>query len=110
MKDVLIQYLRKEKKIGEQTIKVPYAAMVAINREGKISFGFSLCNKKDEFTREVGRHIAYHRAEAYFTKNRRGSINLPASLYEDAKKFIGRSKAYFQNSEILEEFESVEKY
>ena len=105
MKDILIQYLRKERKIGEKIIKEPYAAMVAINHEGRISFGFALCNKKDEFSKAIGRHIAYHRAEAYFTKNRRGSINLPASLHEDAKKFIGRSKAYFQNSTPLEEFD-----
>lgn len=107
MKDILIQYLRKEKKIGENIIREPYAAMVAINHEGKISFGFALCNKKDEFNKAIGRYIATQRASVYFTKNRRGSISLPASLHEDAKKFIGRSKAYFQNSSVLEEFENL---
>ena len=56
-KNSIVKYIRKN--------KTPIGVMVAIKTADGFRFGYSLCNRKDKFNKEMALKIAFGRAESH---------------------------------------------
>jgi len=91
MKNKMIkQYVRNSR-------GVPIGALVAVQREAGnvVDFGWSLCHKIDQFSKEKGTLIARNRALSL--KN----INIPETLTEPMNLFMDRAERYFYPENIV---------
>ena len=86
---VIYQFVHNRRR---QKVGVVLAKKLA---DGRVGFGWSLCNPKDEFKKEHAISIASGRAE-----NFGGIDNMPRSIYGDYNVIVDRAKRYFKNSEI----------
>jgi hypothetical protein len=65
---MLVRYIRKadvcdyREELEFYGHRVPVGVMVAINQNGKIRVGYSLCGRHDQFNKEMGKRIAEGRA------------------------------------------------
>lgn len=88
-KHTVIQYVRDKK-------RVPYGVLVAVKNSGGFNLGFSLCNKKDRFSKQMALKIALGRANL---TNQADPIGHPAVPYEVRKvlpAFNDRCKKYYK--------------
>jgi hypothetical protein len=99
----VIQYVRNKKRI-------PYGVIVAIkNNDGGFNIGYSLCNKKDRFTKKMALEIAIGRAEiispSYTASNAiwistSDGVNYDTNRPHEIKKmidgFVERCKKYYK--------------
>lgn len=77
------------KTVGED----PIGIIVAIDRN---RIGWSLCNKKDQFNKYIGKRIAINRADYYGTNKDLLLEEVPDSIREEIIKMYDRSKKYFK--------------
>ena len=82
MKNSIKQYIRDKK--GH-----PIGVMVAVKSDGDISFGWSLCNKCDSFSKELGSKIADNRARSG------KSYDIPGTVFHPLDKFRAKAQRYF---------------
>lgn len=105
---MLIKYIRTPKKyipqVGINPDGAPYAyfkvvggdpigVIVAIDRD---RIGWSLCNKKDTFDKQIGLRIALNRAEFYGTNKSFLLEQIPDSIREEIIEMYTRSEKYFK--------------
>jgi hypothetical protein len=84
--NVLVQFVRNHK-------GVPHGVLAAVKREdGEIHINYSLCNKLDKFSKELGKQIAVGRA----MRNNNDEQHLPRSLYSVMDKFRQRVCKYYK--------------
>lgn len=119
----LIEYVRKQGPIvgyeinteitieGEPTLTpiyargVPYGCFFAKkimdeNRKYKIAIGWSLCNKKDNFSKDEAVNIASERALNVWGKPQGDKMYIPHSLRNKFIKFCDRAKRFYQINEF----------
>jgi actin-like ATPase involved in cell morphogenesis len=84
MNKTIIQYVRNRKglRIG---------AIVATKSENGFNIGYSLCNKKDRFNKEMALKIAFGRAEFELV-----SPEIPRDISKMLPEFIERCKKYYR--------------
>ena len=95
MQTYLKEYIRKEKK--GQPIGVVVAKKVS---ENKVRIGFSLCNPKDKFDKELGERIALSRAESDEGFELPKSKKYQDLLYERFFNITRRAERYFKVKDI----------
>lgn len=92
-----------------------YAEKLKVNNKEIVSIGLSVCNDKDEFSKNVALNLAKKRAREYFNKydirvtpETKGIpftriVHVPTkNMYEDTiNKFIKRCKRWFKDETIL---------
>lgn len=80
------QYIRNKKRnrIG---------IMVGFEKDGKIYYGWSRCNRKDKFDKTRGFGIAS--ARAFRRHGNNNFLNIPQSIRLDLARFICRCNRYF---------------
>lgn len=83
MRDHLIQYVKKPNGVKK-------AVMFARKEGDTVSFGYSLCSKRDTFKKDFGLHVASRRAD-------KQEINIPASMSQNFRSFVDRAKRYFKD-------------
>lgn len=87
---VLVEYKRDKN-------RTPYGVVVAI---GPDMVGWSLCNKKDKFTKAEGLHFALYRAlaikECTVNYKIRAYEDCPTTLRKQFDRMIERSLLYFK--------------
>lgn len=71
----------------------PVGIIVAIDRN---QIGWSLCNKKDQFNKHMGRKIAVNRADFYGTNKTLLLKEVPDSIKEEIIKMYDRSEKYYK--------------
>jgi hypothetical protein len=84
MNHTIIQYVRNKK--GQRI-----GAIVATKSESGFNVGYSLCNKKDRFNKEMGLRIAFGRAEF-----EQISPEIPREIAKMLPEFIERCKKYYR--------------
>jgi len=75
--------------------------LVSFQHEDQIYIGFSKCNRKDEFDKDIALDIAIGRAMCIV--NKKGDMqpySIPFSLATHFVEFVDRSKRYFKNAEL----------
>lgn len=83
MRNHLIQYVKKPSGVKK--------AVMFARKEGNIvSFGYSLCSKRDTFKKDFGLHVASRRAD-------KQEIDIPTSMGQNFKDFVNRAKRYFKD-------------
>lgn len=90
MRDKMIkQYVRDKK-------GVPVGVLVAVSDDSMnvVTFGWSLCHKSDQFSKEKGTMIALNRA------NCDKSLGVPETLEKPLEKFMERAGRYFFDSDL----------
>ena len=105
---MLIKYIRNPKKFTSEIVYMPDGVPTACLKElggepiGVIisternKLGWSLCNKKDHFNKEMGKRIAMNRAEYYGTDRNQLLADVPDSIRDEVMKMYDRSKKYFK--------------
>ncbi len=85
------EYLRNKanKKIG---------VLIAVVIGNDVQFGWSKCNKCDEFSRSLGTRIATDRARS--KKNAIEMHKLPHSMRHEMAAFVLRSTKYYKDKNI----------
>lgn len=92
---MLVKYLRKNGK--------PVACVVAI---GPGMVGYSTCNPKDNFDKEMGRHIAAGRAGipsdirdlcSFDELVKRVPSNILSEMYDEVLRMDARSRTYYKS-------------
>jgi hypothetical protein len=81
----VIQYVRNKK--GR-----PTGVIVAIKSDQGFNVGYSLCNKKDRFDREMALKIAFGRAELH----NQIPAEVPREICRIIPDFIARCKKYYR--------------
>lgn len=84
-KHTVIQYVRDKK-------NVPYGVIVAVKTDDGFGIGYSLCNKKDRFSKDMALKIAIGRAEI---KNEEVRV-LPHPVARMVASFTERCKKYYK--------------
>jgi hypothetical protein len=72
----------------------PRAKIVAFKKDGKVHIGWSMCNKKDTFSKKKANEIAVLRALKWVDDPNR---SIPKTLEEEMETFIYRAKRYFKD-------------
>lgn len=81
-KHTVIQYVRDKKKI-------PYGVVVAIKSDNGFRIGYSLCSKKDRFSKDMALKIALGRVMGE-------STHIPHSVRKMIPAFTDRCKKYYK--------------
>jgi hypothetical protein len=92
-KNSVIKYIRKFKS------KTPYGVLVATkNQEGGYNLGYSLCNKKDRFNKEMALKIAFGRTENEDLQKalRNKGTCVPHNVIKNIDSFIERCNRYYK--------------
>jgi hypothetical protein len=87
-KFTVVQYVRNKK-------RVPYGVLVAVKNGNGFNFGYSLCNKKDRFTKEEALDIALERACAGVPVDLSAA---PHDIRRSADAFFERCGRYYKVS------------
>jgi len=88
---MLIKYVRK----GGNRKK---GVLVAVQVDGKINFGWSLCHRRDKFNKDKGKQIAIGRAVCG------KKVKIPESLKYDMDAFVARATRYYKDKEIVSNY------
>ena len=104
---MIIKYIRTPKKAKAELQYIngrPFAfvneyggdiiGIVVSTEHNKV--GWSLCNKKDRFNKEIGLRIALNRAEYYGTNKNFLLEQVPYSIRKDVIEMYDRSEKYFK--------------
>jgi hypothetical protein len=84
-KHTVIQYVRDRK-------RVPYGVLVAVKRDGGFGVGYSLCNKKDRFSKKMALKIALGRT------NYSNEVSKdPYAIVKMLPDFVERCKKYYKS-------------
>lgn len=67
--------------------------------DNTVTFGWSLCKKSDQFSRDVGIGIAINRALKF---DRHPLLRIPHSMKQHFETFRKRAGKYFKNSFLVE--------
>jgi hypothetical protein len=118
MKNMLVQYVRKQSKKVLVRVKVPdkkdpsktvfkcqqmdtvgdpVGVLVAYTDDSDPNHylvGFAMCNRKDKFDRVKGLGIASDRAIVWSVRG--SDVHIPATLRKAMKKFLSRCDKYFK--------------
>lgn len=84
----VIQYVRKK--------RTPFGVIVAIKSDYSqtgFDIGYSLCNKKDRFTKRRALEIALGRADI-------GTFEYPQEIKKMMPRFIERCKKYYYKNKV----------
>jgi hypothetical protein len=82
-KNSIVKYIRKN--------KTPIGVMVAIKTADGFRFGYSLCNRKDKFNKEMALKIAFGRAESHENYE-----VVPHVIAKNHDEFIDRCNRYYK--------------
>lgn len=82
-KNSIVKYIRKN--------KTPIGVMVAIKTIDGFRFGYSLCNRKDKFNKEMALKIAFGRAESHENYE-----SIPHIIAKNYDEFIDRCNRYYK--------------
>jgi hypothetical protein len=89
-KHTIIRYLRNKKRI-------PYGVIVAVKSSviatDSFNIGYSLCNKKDKFSKKIALEVAIGRA---VLKPFVGSEKIPHDILKICPSFVERCKKYYK--------------
>ena len=85
----MIKYIRKSK-----TNRNKKGVLIAFLYMDEMRIGWSLCNKRDKFNKELGLHIARNRAK------RTVHINIPPSIKKEMNLFVKRATSYFKDKPL----------
>lgn len=89
---MLVKYVRDGRK--------PVATLVAIQTDDTIRIGVSICNEKDHFNRELGRHIAHERAmlgvEELIPNRIVSGVQLHNAIEVEVSNLFDRARRYFK--------------
>jgi len=86
-KFTVIQYVRNKK-------RVPYGVLVAVKVPEGFACGYSICNKKDRFSKQMALKIALGRA---IITNIIGANDSPHEVRKMLPAFFDRCKRYYKN-------------
>jgi hypothetical protein len=91
MRDVLIKYVRDKS-------RKPIGMVVAVKQEKEpFTLGWSLCNKKDKWNRDIAKKIAIGRA---YNISHRDEVftyyDVPESLHDEVHNMNVRANRYFK--------------
>lgn len=114
MEKELIEYIVKNKKftfiyIDGLLTRIPHKKRektgillceIMDSNFNKVVLGFSLCNYRDEFDKNMGFNIAKERA--YKWQNKNIPPKIPNSIKKQLLKFIERSKRYYKDKKFPE--------
>ena len=96
-KNTIIQYIRNRH--GK-----PIGVLMGVRRDtlsrkesSEYSIGWSLCNKKDKFDKEVALDMAWNRAWKRSSLDQRA---LPEKVNDQIQPFIKRCRKYFKNCDL----------
>jgi len=83
----IIHFLRnrKNRRVG---------VLIGMKNQDSITVGWSLCNKKDQFNKDMALHIARERAMFGIGK----SVNTPHLVNKQIDFFIDRCERYFKST------------
>jgi len=105
---MLIKYIRTLKKyvpqVGINPDGNPYAYLKEVGGDpigiivstARNQVGWSLCNKKDQFNKQIGKLIAINRADYYGTNKTNLLEEVPDSIRLDVIDMYTRSEKYFK--------------
>lgn len=85
-KHTVIQYVRNKKRI-------PYGVLVALKNSDGFTCGYSLCNKKDRFSKKMALKIAFGRANI---TNQDSVVAVPHEVRKMIPAFFDRCKRYYK--------------
>lgn len=86
----LIEYFRDPRGKKNPSMRHRQGVFVAYKDGDTVNIGWSICNDKDEFDRELGLRIARGRADA------ESSVALPQKAEEHFHNFTQRAMRYFK--------------
>lgn len=92
-KFTVIQYVRNKK-------RVPYGVLVAVKVPEGFACGYSICNKKDRFSKQMALKIALGRvfvAPSHFNSDECGLAQQPHDIRKMLPAFFDRCKRYYKN-------------
>lgn len=116
----MIQYIRKPGKVIRFDVDgniveliargTPYGCLYAkkimdANGKYKIAVGWSLCNKKDEFSKDEAVCLAGERAQEYFGTR----MVIPHSIRNKFVAFCNRAKLYYQINEFTHTYAVIKE-
>ena len=88
-KHTVIQYVRNKKRI-------PCGVIVAVKREGGFGVGFSLCNKKDKFSKKMALKVALGRSRFFGDGRTEMGGEFPQTISRIIPAFLERCKKYYK--------------
>ncbi|MCB0627919.1 MAG: hypothetical protein KDC43_29340 [Saprospiraceae bacterium] len=89
----MLEYHRNKK-------RVPVGVLVSLIKDGEVRFGWSLCNKKDTFSKSKGKMIAERRAEKHSIDELISHDKVPQTLRNHLAEFSLRAHNYYQDKDV----------